>query len=305
MGIFSKLFGGKQEKSGQPDREVRRLADEASRVADEVIDRKYVSGSIMTNYTFDVGTELPLIKIVDRIVELAPENPDFLFAKSEAHYLQADGEIGQEYRQKTLEFAPDHFDANMRHEYHQQWENLFHHPGWSEQSKTVPAVMLTAQSEGIAVQIVRDSLTLTLAILIQLSREQFSSSGVDSKWKPLWVETPHGPVFEHYVLLKMPTGYIGKVENALSPYPIEPVLPRHGNWLLRRFCEVESIFIVVNDQESVIYNKRYEFPVPLKSTLKDIKLKLGEVTLPHDWRQKYQSAVQWYEQNSNLDDIVW
>lgn len=305
MSFLRKLFGGEQQKSGQSDREIRRRADEASRVADEMIDRKYVGGSIISSSTFESGSESPLTKAVDRVLELAPEDPDFLFAKSEAHYARADGETGQEYRRRTLAVAPDHFDANMRQNYGGQWPNLFNeYSGWSEQSKTVPQVMLAVQSAG-AVQIVRDGLALSLAILIQQSREQFPSSGVESQWKPLWVETPHGPVFEHYVLLKLPTGFIGKQEYTLCPYPIEPVHPRQGNWLIRRFCEVESIFIIINDKEDVIYNKRYTFPESLKSTLKDIKLKLREVPLPHDWKQKYQLSVQWYEQNSNLDDIVW
>jgi len=306
MGIFSKLFGGKQKKSGQSDPEIRRLADEASRVADEMIDRKYVGGRLNWGSTFKSGSESPLTKAVDRVLELAPENPDFLFAKSEAHYALADGETGQEYRKRTLAIAPDHFDANMAQNHHRHWSNLFgEFAGWNERSKTLPGVMLEPQSAGTAVHIVRDGLILTLAIVIQQSAEQFPASEVDSRWKPLWVNTPHGPTFAHYVLLKHQTDLFDKREYFLSAYPIEPVRTRQGNWLIRRFCEVESFFIVVNDNTDVIYNKRYTFSKSLRSTLKDIKSKLGEVTPSHDWQQKYQLAMQWYEQNSNLDDIVW
>ena len=307
MGIFRKLFGGKVQQSGQsdPDSEVRRLADEASRLADEVINREYVGGSIMTNYAFTAGSETPLIKAVDKIIELAPEDPDFLFAKSEAHYMQADGETGQEYRKKTLAVAPNHFDANMRQEYHEGWANIFHYPCWSEQSKTVPAMMLALQSKGNVVQTVRDGLKLTIVILIPASQAEFPSNVIDSNWKPLWVQTPHGPVFEHYALLKLSTGFIRKHEYILAPYPVEPIHPRHGNWLIRRFCEVESIFIGFNDEANVIYNKRYVFPKPLRDMLKDVKSRLGELHLPQDYKRKYELAAQWYMQNSNLDDIVW
>jgi hypothetical protein len=305
VGIFDKLFSGTQQKSVQHDPKVHHLADEASRVADEMIKREYVGRSILMSSINEMGSESPLTKAVDRVLELAADDPDFLFAKSEAHAARMDGKTSLEYLRKTLAVAPDHYDAKMRQNHSEQWDNIFAYPSWSEQNKKVPAMMLALQSEGNFVQIVRDGLILTLAILIPASQNQFSSNILESRWKPLWVETPHGPVFVHYAMLKLQSGTIYKQEMTISPYPIEPLHPRTGHWLIRRFCEVNSIFIGFNNEGDVFYNKRYTFPKPLRSSLGSVKSKLKNLTLPHDYNNKYQLAVQWYMQNSNLDGIAW
>ena len=58
-------------------------------------------------------SETTLTKAIDRVLELEPNNPDFLFAKAEALFARVDGETGMEFRKKTLEVDPSHFDANM------------------------------------------------------------------------------------------------------------------------------------------------------------------------------------------------
>ena len=120
----------------------------------------------------------------------------------------------------------------------------------------------------------------------------------------LWVETPHGPVFIHYVNLKLQSGEIRRQELMISPYPIE-INQRIGYWLIRRICEVDSIFIGFNDEDNVMYNSRYTFPNALRSTLRSIKSKLNKLSLPDDSETKFVLSAQWYKDNSNLSDIEW
>ena len=311
MGIFGKLFGSKQQKSEKFTPEIIQLSAEASRIADEFIKREYVGRRIMTSSIVEMGSETPITKAIDHVLELSPNSPDFLFAKSEAHYARMDGETGIEYRKKTLTVAPDHFDANMLQNHYDQWEHLFSYCGWNEQLKTVPDMVHALQADGDSVQIVRDALIPTILILIPKSQiaagyfELFPSGVAASKWKPLWIETPHGPVFIHYIILKLRSGEIYRQELVMSPYPIEPINPRTGHWLIRRFCETGSIFIGYNDGTDVIYNSRYTFPKALRSTLRDIKSKLIKLSLPHDYDSKFKLAAKWYMDNSNLDEIVW
>src|SRR3990170_2583637 len=92
MGIFGKLFGSKQQKSEQFTPEISQLVAEAARIADEFIKREYVGRRIMTSSMVEMGSETPITKAIDHVLELSPNNPDFLFAKSEAHYARMDGE---------------------------------------------------------------------------------------------------------------------------------------------------------------------------------------------------------------------
>lgn len=296
------------ENRNEPEQnteKVSQLVQEASRIADETISREFSAGAIITSSTVDFGSESPLIQKIDQILELVPDDPDFLFAKSEAYYAHLDGETGQKYIQRVLAISPDYFDAVMREKHFQQWDHLFCYPGWYESMQKVPPMMLDIQSAGHPVQIVRDGLKLTLTILMPAERDQLFSEIVESRWKPIWVDTPYGPVFEHYVLLKLTNGDIRRQEMTISPYPVEPVNQCHGNWLIRRFCEVNSIFLAFNDDDEILYNQRLVYPESLRSTLATVKKRLDELTLPEDHNQKFMLAAQWYMQNSNLEDVAF
>lgn len=284
---------------------LNQLIQEAAQIADREIRLEYAAsiGAIVSQCSHTLGTEPPIVSTIEKALEIAPNDPDLLFAKSEAYCLILDNKRSQEVRRKVLAIAPDHFDANMREKHFQQWDHMFCYPGWYESTTVVPSVMLELQQEGKPVQIVRDGLKLTLAILMPTSRDQFPKRILESRWKPLLAETPFGPIFVHYLMLKPDRGAIHRQELMISPYPVKPVHPRHGNWLIHRFCNVSSIFLAFNDGKEVLYNRRYVFPPKLREELASIEKKLHALKLPPDHERRAQSAVNWYMQNSNIDDV--
>lgn len=307
MGILKNLFGSKNKEQAIVDPEVYKLVDEASHIADEIIKREFVGGSIMTTSTVEMGSETPLTKAIDRVLELEPNNPEFLFAKAEAHYARMDGETGLEFRNKTLQVDPNHFDANMLTNHYENWDHLFSYCGWWKQTSTLPEMMLNLLStRGESVQLVRDGLKLSIAILVPTTQMQIRADEIaESKWIPLWIDTPHGPLFVHYSLFKLRSGEIFRSEAFTSVYPITPIHQRIGYWLIRRFCELKSLFVCYVDGNEVLYNRRYDFPKALFPKLIKIKEKLSSMELPPDHDTKFKQAAQWYMNNSNLDDIKW
>ncbi len=307
MGILKKLFGNKHQEQQVYDPEVNKLVDKASHIADEIIDRKFVDGRIMTTSTVEMGSETPLTKAIDRVLELEPNNPDFLFAKAEAHYARMDGETGMEFIKKTLEVDPNHFDANMLTNHWENWDHLFSYCGWWEETKILPDMMFNLLStRGESVQIVRDGLKLSIAVLVPTTQMQIPANEIaESKWIPFWIDTPHGPLFVHYSLFKLKSGEIWRSEGCTSVYPIMPIHQRTGYWLIRRIFELESIFVCYVNGNKVLYNRRYNFPKTLFPKLKEIKKKLSNIELPLDYDTKFKQAAQWYMNNSNLDDIKW
>jgi hypothetical protein len=307
MGIFKKLFGSNHQEQNVTDPEVYKLVDKASHIADEIINRVLVGGRIMTTSTVEMGSETPLTKAIDRVLELEPNNPDFLFAKAEAHYARMDGETGMEFRKKTLQVDPNHFDANMLTNHYENWDHLFSYCGWREQTITLPDMMFNLLStRGELVQIVRDGLKLSIAVLVPTTQMQIPADEIaESKWIPLWIDTPHGPLFVHYSLFKLKSGEIFRSEGCTSVYPITPIHQRTGYWLIRRFCELKSIFVCYVNGNEVLYNRRYDFPKTLSAKLIKIKEKLSNIELPPDYDTKFKLSAQWYMNNSNLDDIKW
>ena len=108
-----------------------------------------------------------------------------------------------------------------------------------------------------------------------------------------------------YSLFKLKSGEIWRSEALISVYPIKPIHPQTGYWLIRRFCEIESVFICYVNGNKILYNRRYHFPKTLFPKLKKIKKKLVKMELPSDYDTKFKQAAQWYMNNSNLDDIKW
>lgn len=303
MGFLTRRFGG--QNASNP--ELRRLIQEASRVADQAIDRSY-AGAYSLNLTFRVTTDgrsFPLTNLIDELLRLAPNEPDLLFAKAEIYSLLLDDETGQRLRREVLRLDPNHFDACMREKYFRKWENIFTYPGWSIELTKVPPVMLAVQEDGGYVQIVRDGLSPTLAVMHRVNRDNFPPEIVDARWNPLWVETPYGPVFAHYAMFRLPNGKIYRQEFSLSPYPLQNIHQRHGNWLIRRFCDVDSIFLIVNDGENVIYNSRFAYSQPVLTALASVKEKLDKLTLPQDYEKRFQRGMQWYMQNCDMEQIPY
>lgn len=67
MGIFSKLFGSKQQKSEQFTPEISHLVAEASHIPEEFIEHKYVGRTILTSSMVEMGSETPITKAIDRV----------------------------------------------------------------------------------------------------------------------------------------------------------------------------------------------------------------------------------------------
>jgi hypothetical protein len=289
------------------DLRVRELEQKASRLADQVIDRSY-AGAYLLNLTFGVtkeGRSFPLIDAIDKLLQITPHDPDVLFAKAEIYSLLRDDETGQRLRREVLRLEPNHFDAYMREQHFRDWENIFTYPGWSEDMTKVPPVILAVQNDEQFVQIVRDGLTLTLAIFVGVNRQNFPRKVVDARWKPLWIDTPFGPIFPHYAMFRLPSGKIYRQEYSLSPYPLRKIHQRHGNWLIRRFCEVGSVFLVVNEGDDVIFNFRSVYTESVCTMLASVKERLAKVTLPSDHDTQVQRAMQWYMENSDIETILY
>ena len=279
------------------------LEYKASTIAENLLNRTYVERSIMVSTTLRMGDETPLIRAVDRVLEIDPDNPVYLFAKSEAFYACMDGEKGQAFREKTLEKAPNHFDARMRERHFGQWDGMYSYHAWDEEMTRVPEMVLAMQDEGMSVQIVRHGLELVNMVIIPASRASFPSNIVDYQWRPVWVDTPYGPVFEHYVMLKPKGGKILRNELSISPYPLEPVHQRNGDMLIQRFCETDHVFIVFNDGQDILFNKKYQYSTAAEAYMAGVKQKLPGVKPVADAGTRFQQAAQWYMNHSDLADI--
>jgi tetratricopeptide (TPR) repeat protein len=265
----------------------------ATAIADRVFRPRFLDGRLLCEAAAGTGGYDELRHEMDGALQLAPDDSDLLFARAEANAARGNAEAARELRERVLRLRPDHFDAGMRQRHPDEWPHLYTYPAWSDQTTTVPPTMLALEAAGHAVQIVRDTLSLTPLVLIPLPGLRSPQEVEEYHWHPRWIETPHGPVFVCSVLLRLASGAVHRERLFLSPYPVEPIVPQHGNWLIHRFCNAAWIFLVWHDDEEVLFNRRLMLAPEVRRELAYVRRCLARLELPADHEERVQRAVGW------------
>ena len=235
-------------------------------------------------------------------MSIYPNNSNLLFAKSEVQYASIRQKEGKETREKLLHLYPNHYNANLREKYPDNWTNLFGFPSYSERLKNLPETIYKIWKHNNAmVQIVRNKLNLSLALISQAPDEDFPSNCkvVDYMWKPTWVETPYGGIFVHYLMVKFDDDFVLKREGTINPFPSPPISQK--DLLIQRFYNCQSIFLTCVNERKVHFNKKYFLTDKRKMDLKRIIQKINSNKTLSDF--DVQSAQNWYWNNVSLDDI--
>lgn len=250
-----------------------------------------------------LGTEdPPLIAELDRLIAEDPGNPYYRFARAEARVaIHRPGDDMQQDLDRAGAGAPDDLDIRMRREYPDAWDNLFFYPSWDPETAKIPAAMLQAQAAGNPLQIVRRGLRLGVTILIDAETAALSPDIAATRWRPVWAETPYGPLLAHYVIFVRNDGTLQRQELIIAPWPVEPPHARNGNWLIERLARLDSIDIACNDGPNLTHVHRHAIS-PEEHRVLD-RARASIATLPPDGLANFQSAMQWYFENSSLEDI--
>lgn len=286
-----------------PNHPARRLIDEASLFADQSI---RVSGwgdqAVVQANSVD-GQHL--VSLVEKALEIAPDDQDLLMAKSGALCLAMQFKTAEEVIDHVLSINPDHFDARQRKEHWEKWENLFLYPSWSTATSVLNPIMATDIHERKrSIQLVRDGLQIGIAIVCPAKSHEFAHSleNVPSKWIPMWSDTPYGAILAHYVVIQDDPSNPWKYEGFLPLNVPETTTPRTGFWLLQRMRRLSSCFIVLSDGERVLYNRRYVFPDTLRATLLTILDKMVRQSSGKD-TASFTQACQWHMNNFDIKQV--
>ncbi len=244
----------------------------------------------------------PFLTELDRLIAEDPDNPYYRFARSEARVaIHRPGDSVQQDLDRAGAGAPEDLDIRMRREYPDLWDNLFFYPSWDAEAAKIPAAMLEAQAAGNPLQIVRRGLRLGVTILVDAETAALPPDIAETRWRPVWAETPHGPLLAHYVILVRGDGTHQRQEMMVAPWPVEPPHARNGNWLIERLAQLDSIDIAFNDGPNLTHVHRHAITPQDRQVLDRARASIA--TLPPDGLAGFESAMQWYFDNSSLEDI--
>ncbi len=296
----------KQESSNSDTNKTKLEIDfsEINAIIEKEIKADFVDGTYILSTGRSLSDVLNLEKAIDNLLNQNPDDSDFLFAKSEVQYASLRQVEGKETREKLMHLHPNHYNANLREKHPDNWTNLFGFPYFNEDFKTLPDNIYKVWKHNNAmVQIVRDNLTLSLALIAKASEEDFPSdcTVVDYLWKPVLVETPYGDIFVHYLMVKFDDGFVYKREGTINPY-FQPPL-NQKDLLIERLYNSDTIFLTCASDKNMLFNKRYPLTDKHKNVLKRIVQKI-EKTKPQSSGDT-QSAQNWYWNNISLDDVTF
>lgn len=309
MNAFKKIFGGKSEEPkpglglADPHHPARQFIDEASRIADRTVRLDWIGDrEVLQTNTVDASQ---LLSAIREALGKTPDNVDLLLAKSGALCCGLQYKSAEEVIDQILAVDPEQFDARQRKDHWEDWGHLFQFPSWSTDAATLHPIMVGHLQNERSVQLVRDGLQIGIAIVRSARRAEFPqglSSGIPSKWEPIWSDTPYGSIVAHYVLIADHPTDPWRGESFLPTFTPEKTSPTSGYWLLQRLRRVGSCFIVLADGRDVLYNVRYVFPDNIASTLQTIADKTARQTTERD-AAAFQKASQWHMNNFDMNLI--
>lgn len=303
MSLWKRLFRQKGEPSQLgTDCPGYDLIQEASRIADQGITLQQKGTIWSTATNTEVGASL--VAAITDALEASPRNADLLVAKYAALTLSSDPARAPEVLAEALSLSPTHLDARMLRDHASTWQHLFHFPAWSEERRVLSPPMREWLRMRQSLQIVRDGLSLGLAVVNPASAEGFPSRIRRSGWKLVWSKTPHGPIAFHYALLDCGQGDIRKQESGIPHVAEDSPTVRSGYWILKRLAHLESIFIVFADDAQILHNVRYEFPASVRNALKAMGRGL-EKSGPVKSVDSCQAAASWYTENIDFESITF
>ena len=305
MGIFKKLFDPKKENTDSYSSEITKRIEGFSEAVETSIHRSFDGMRFTFRCECAPGSTPPFIERIDQALHILPDHSNALFAKSEAHFAILDEKTGRLYQDKTLAINPNHFDAKMRQK-HPEWTNMFAYPGWDEKAQRMPEVSLSVQTSlNNVLQIVREGLRLISAIFVPIAANDLPGKIVWAKWQPIWVKAEGGVAFFHYVIFKVEEyDKPACLEFMVNPYPYHPPLSLNGYWLLQRLCLEDYVWIVFNDGEKVLFNRKFDLTDSLKSDLKKTMKALSSLKSDEDSLSLFSSAVRFHQQNYDLDKLT-
>lgn len=250
-----------------------------------------------------LGTENPpILAELDRLIADDPDNPHYRFARAEARVaMHRPGVSPSQDLDRAFAGAPEDLDIRMRHEYPDAWDNLFFYPSWDPAAAKIPRAMLEAQAAGNPLQIVRRGLHLGMTILVSVKAAALPLDIAETRWRPVWAETPHGPLLAHYVVLVRSDGTLQRQEMMVAPWPVQPPHARNGNWLIERLARLDSIDIAFNEGPKLAHVHRHAITPQDRQVLDRARACIE--TLPPDGLAGFESAMKWYFENSSLEEI--
>ena len=250
-----------------------------------------------------VGEMEKVLSSLDEAITMCPGDMDLLVAKACVLHASAQFKSAEEVLDVVLSKVPDHFEAKMWKKHWETWSDALRFPKWDERLSSLHPVMASHLRLDHRVQVVRDGMQKTLAIVTGVQGPPFDNR---MQVKVEWVlsQTPYGPLVAYYTKIIEPSGEPSTMEAFLPIF--EPTLfsPLEGYFLVQQLAFTPHCFVVLVSGTSATINRRIVFGQKTFQKLRDM-VSLLTSTQSYLPQQQFKSAMQWHMNNFDMKQLTF
>jgi hypothetical protein len=283
-----------------PAHAARAALDEAARIVDRDVELAEAGDAAVLHSSSAILEAIPHL---DHAAELAPDDLDVLIAKAAVLQGGMQFKSAQEVLDAILEKEPGHFDARVWKDHWDSWASALRFPCWGGGRTSLHPVMARGLDAGRRVQVVRDGLQKTVAIVL----------GTDCPAPPpgtrpvvQWVlsRTPAGPLVAYYADLIEPGGQAGPSEGFIPIFEPTHFHPAVGYFLMEQLASSPYCWVILVSSAGVQFNERLVFDAGTATSLRNIAAELHSLTsyLP---QERFQEATRWHMDHFDMDRMTF
>jgi hypothetical protein len=281
----------------------REQLEQVVKIVDQYVQVELVGERTATKISAPVGEMERAVSVLDEAIAICPDDMDLFVAKACVLHASAQFKSAEEVLDIVLSKVPDHFEAKMWKSHWETWSDALRFPKWDERLSSLHPVMATHLRLDHRVQIVRDGMQKTLAIVTGVQGPPFDSR---TEVKVEWVlsKTPYGPLVAYYPKIIEPSGEPSTLEAFLPMFQPTAFSPIEGYFLVQQLAFTPYCFVVLVSENTILLNRRIVFGQNTIQKVRDMASQLASAQsyLP---QHKFQSAMQWHMNNYDMERLAF
>jgi hypothetical protein len=288
------------QRLADPKHPARRHIDEIARLVDQQVKVEAAETGSFLHASVGIGENNPMLIKIDEALAVSVSDLDLLVAKACVLFVAGQFKTAEEVVDSVLAKDPNNFEAKSWKNHWRTWLNAFRVPSWSEQQTSLHPVMASQLRSGLALQVVRDGLQKTLAIVTGIQGPPLNKqTRIQAEW--ILSQTPSGPLIAYYVNVVEP-GQKPNVMEAFLPVFEPKESPLEGYFLIQQLAFTPYCYVVLVSGNQLALNRKLVFGPKTTQKVRDIAARLTS-TRSYLPQSQFQSAAQWHMNHFDMDSV--
>lgn len=330
MDFLSKLFGKKQpatpssdmlSSSAEPSTTATRKAqlsslrladpahpahkqlEQAVKIVDQYVQVELAGDRTAMKVSAPVSEMEKALSNLNEAVAMCPDDMDLRVAKACILHAFAQFTSAEEVLGLVLSKVPDQFEAKMWKSHWETWTHALRFPKWDERQSSLHPVMAYHLRLDHRVQVVRDGMQKTLAIVTDVQGPPFDSrTQIKVEWS--LSKTPYGPLVAYYLKIIEPSGEPSIMEAFLPIFQPTLFSPMEGYFLVQQLAFTPYCFVVLIADATAMLNRRIVFGQKTIQKIRDMVSQLTSIQayLP---QEQFSNAMQWHMNNFDMNRLTF